>query len=391
MIPRELSPYSSSPRLCLLAQAAIVALWQACTVSDPPSSRPVPWTDQSGSDAIAPTTPATSNKIEIPAGKFLSGTIPGTFHRQPQLEPSASTISLRAFAIESTPRLSSLEGAPLTSRKAATALCESVHGRLCTELEWERACKGPLGTPFSGGEDSHCIARGQDCRSGFGAQAMGFGLEWTRASPGSAQDSFVVRGGNVGGPDWTQRCAHRSVLSAESPIPQIGVRCCYGPLNTPKVAVPAPGTTFRTLDLPIDKLVALLKQNPRTSRLAKRAAYFDPRQAPPAVQREPSSGARGFLFTTQPLLWNPIGGATLLVVTGQSGSDTSFVLAYHAFNTDDFRLAASFVMQGERGPVALAYNGYIRPRLHFTSCWGCVGETGKVLYRSNDTVAILQQ
>jgi hypothetical protein len=47
-------------------------------------------------------------------------------------------------------------------------------------------------------------------------------------------------------------------------------------------------------------------------------------------------------------------------------------------------------MEHEIGPVALAYNGYIRPRLHFSTCWGCPGETGKILYRDPDSVAIFQ-
>ena len=41
-------------------------------------------------------------------------------------------------------------------------------------------------------------------------------------------------------------------------------------------------------------------------------------------------------------------------------------------------------------PVALAYNGYIRPRLHFSTCWGCPGETGKILYRDPDAAVVLQ-
>jgi hypothetical protein len=53
-------------------------------------------------------------------------------------------------------------------------------------------------------------------------------------------------------------------------------------------------------------------------------------------------------------------------------------------------LAASFVMQNEPGPVAIAYSESIRPRLHFSSCWGCPGETGKILFRAPERVAIFQ-
>jgi hypothetical protein len=46
--------------------------------------------------------------------------------------------------------------------------------------------------------------------------------------------------------------------------------------------------------------------------------------------------------------------------------------------------------------VAFAYDNYIRPRFHFSTCWGCPGasetssETGKLLFREPDEVVILQ-
>jgi hypothetical protein len=77
-------------------------------------------------------------------------------------------------------------------------------------------------------------------------------------------------------------------------------------------------------------------------------------------------------------------------VSARSGSSTSFVVVFHALGGGDYRLGSSFVMEGEPGPIALAYNGYIRPRLHFSSCWGCPGETGKILYREPDSAIVLQ-
>jgi hypothetical protein len=65
-------------------------------------------------------------------------------------------------------------------------------------------------------------------------------------------------------------------------------------------------------------------------------------------------------------------------------------VAYHVLAEGKYRLASSFVMRDEPGPIVLAYNGMIRPRLHFSSCWGCAGETGRILYRDPDSVIILQ-
>ena len=55
-----------------------------------------------------------------------------------------------------------------------------------------------------------------------------------------------------------------------------------------------------------------------------------------------------------------------------------------------YRLASSFVLQNEPGPVALAYSPDIKPRVHFSTCWGCPGETGKALFRKPETVVIVQ-
>jgi hypothetical protein len=63
---------------------------------------------------------------------------------------------------------------------------------------------------------------------------------------------------------------------------------------------------------------------------------------------------------------------------------------FRVVGKDDYQLASSFIMENEVGPVALAYNGYIRPRLHFSTCWGCPGETGKILYKEPDSVIITQ-
>jgi sulfatase modifying factor 1 len=101
------------------------------------------------------------------------------------------------------------------TRDDATRLCESKAKRLCSELEWERACKGPDHTRYEYGsaydarvcgagahpESSSQRPSGQrpGCRSGFGARDMHGGVsEWTdsRWGRGAAHDLGVVRGGN---------------------------------------------------------------------------------------------------------------------------------------------------------------------------------------------------
>jgi hypothetical protein len=128
----------------------------------------------------------------------------------------------------------------------------------------------------------------------------------------------------------------------------------------------------------------------RTRALAKDLKFFrEPDAANTVVERGPGD-RKGFSFTVAPLLWNPVAGAEFLVLSARSGENTSFVLAFHVLGEDSYELASSFVMRGEPGPVAFAYSGYIRPRLHFSTCWGCPGETGKILYRDPGSVIIVQ-
>jgi hypothetical protein len=142
--------------------------------------------------------------------------------------------------------------------------------------------------------------------------------------------------------------------------------------------------------LPLAELGSLLQEAGETRALAQSLSYFREPEAAEHVLDRGGGESKGFLFTVAPLRWNPVAGGEFLVVAARSGDRTSFVVVFHVIEPGRYRLASSFVMLDEPGPVALAYNGYIRPRLHFSTCWGCPGETGKVLYRDEDRVAILQ-
>jgi len=124
--------------------------------------------------------------------------------------------------------------------------------------------------------------------------------------------------------------------------------------------------------------------------LAKNITFFkDPDSAETVISRGPGD-RKGFTFGTAPLLWNPVAGAELLLVSARSGENTSFVVAFHVLGEGKYRLASSFILKNEPGPVAFAYDNGLRPRLHFSSCWGCPGETGKILFRKPERAVILQ-
>ena len=344
--------------------------------------------------APAPARAAPDARISVPEGSFRAGTEPGRHERHPELEPRLGRVALGPFSIDAWPYPDGAS-APRTGlpRARARELCEARQGRLCTELEWERACKGPESQTFAGSNefDASCGLAAGGCRSAFGVHALGSLLEWTaNDSEGGAEPLAAQRGAGPSEPAAQHRCAHRALASPLEGNDQVGFRCCYGAPNAAKVSLPGLGTTFQKLELPIAELARWLESSPITASLAQDLSYFpEPGSAEAVVAKGPGD-RQGFLFSTAPLVWNPVRGAEFLVVTARSGPGTSFVVVFHALGEGAYALASSFIMQGEPGPIALGFNGYIRPRLHFSSCWGCPGETGKILYRDPDSVVIVQ-
>jgi hypothetical protein len=331
-------------------------------------------------------------RVPIPQGSFSSGTEPGPFERQAALEPRPTRTALGPFEIDVEPYPGS-GAAPLLalSRDQAAERCAERQGRLCTELEWERACKGPSSAPYPSGRelDGACTTL-PGCASGFGVWGMGAGPEWTASElPGRGSRQAIVRGAPSDAPAARHRCARRDARSAEA-APGIGFRCCYGPPNAARVSVPPSGRAFGEAALPVAELARLLRQDPITERLARELSYFDPTEAARAVLASGKGERPGLRLTTAPLAWNPAAGVELLVVTARSGPATAFVAVFDALGDGRRLLASSFVMEDEPGPVALLYEPAVRSKLRFSTCAGCPGETGRVVYEDPDRPRIVQ-
>jgi hypothetical protein len=334
---------------------------------------------------------------EVPTGGFRAGSTPGDAGRHPELEPRLASIELGPYRIDRLPYPNDPAKPPLVNvtREEAQRLCAERGERLCTELEWERACKGPGGDRYPTGDawDARCGAEPSRCESGFSTLGMGAGAgEWTASdvAPGTAKSLASVRGAAADAPAEDHRCAARHGFAASAKDPHVGFRCCAGPPNARMLPEPTLGDAYAKVHLGPERLVELLKSDPVTRDLAKDVKFFrEPDSAETVVSRGPGD-RKGFSFTVSPLHWNPVPGADLLVLTGRSGENTSFVVAYFTLADNSYKLAASFVMKNEPGPVALAYSDDIRPRLHFSTCWGCPGETGKILFRKPERIAIVE-
>lgn len=340
--------------------------------------------------------PVAHEAVDIPGGAFLAGSLPGESGRLPQVEPRRREVELGPFKIDRLPFPNDPAQPPRTgvTRAEAERLCTEANARLCTDLEWERACKGPGNDTYvTGGEwDGACAKNPQRCASGFDVLALGVLVrEWVRGDLRFGRDKLLsLTRGSASSSQTGPRCALRRGLAPEVSAADLGFRCCHGAPNAANLPAPLEQATFEKIALPQERLKQLLSAEPRTRALAEALVYFrEPDAANTVVARGPGD-RQGFLFTVAPLIWRPVAGAEYLVVTARSGKDTSFVAVYYVMEKDDYKLASSFIMRDEVGPIAFAYSPSIQPRMHFSSCWGCPGESGRILYRDLDTAVIVQ-
>lgn len=336
--------------------------------------------------------------VTIPGGSFLAGSRPGSAGRKPKLEPEIRELELGPYQIDRLPFPNDPAKPPLVNvaREEAMQHCAERAARLCTELEWERACKGPASDPYATGAawSPRCTHSPTNCASGFDVLAMGALREWTASAIGSVDSpvsgAAAVRGAPADAPAGDHGCARRAAVPASQRAPDLGFRCCKGAPNGAAVEEPKLGNAFEKARLESSQLEKLLARSPETRGIAHDIVFFHERDAAETVIARGPGDRKGFSFTSAPLIWNPVAGARYMVVTARSGKSTSFVAAFHVIGDSEYELAGSFIMEDEPGPVALAYDASIRPRTHFSTCWGCPGETGKIIYRDPDRVAIVQ-
>ncbi len=202
-----------------------------------------------GGSAAGPT-------VSIPAGALIEGTPCGEQPRAPGEELSGESMALTAFDIDAYPYPNDPAQPPRTgvTRDEASKLCAARGRRLCTEVEWERACKGPKNFRYEYGnrfDPKVCptglgaiasLGGSPECVSGFGVHAMhGYVWEWTASDwkRGKDEGKVVERGGHGNQPYAHMRCSNARAAVASKGEASVGFRCCGGPANTAEVVIPA--------------------------------------------------------------------------------------------------------------------------------------------------------
>jgi hypothetical protein len=181
--------------------------------------------------------------IYVPAGRFTYGE-KATTKRKTKEEVGAYCIDQYEF-----PNTQGVRPLANVTWMEASAQCTAQGKRLCTEYEWEKACRGKWGRRFPWGgkfSDSTCpgsTPEGEGYASGGNALCVSpYGLgdmsgsvwEWTQNAYDGDPLRRVLRGGydpEVG--EKSARCSWRQPQEASKTSARIGFRCCATPIVAP--------------------------------------------------------------------------------------------------------------------------------------------------------------
>jgi len=271
-------------------------------------------------DAVPP--PPRLGMVWIPAGILRAGTPVDHVPRIAEEELPGTEIPMHGFYIDQLPYPDEIGAIPTSnvSRADAANLCQAKQKRLCSELEWEHACKGESNTTYEYGDTYQKAICGTGvpveqgsrrpsgdrvtCKSSFGVLEMHGGVwEWTDSSwrRGTRGDLGVLRGGNARAGELVGRCANAIARKPKSSSATMGFRCCAGERNAAEV------------ELTADAL-------PAFTRIAKPEEAAAPIAAEAA--RKWSGASEGTvvdaaLFSARAAWkWHPVANEELIVVSG---------------------------------------------------------------------------
>jgi hypothetical protein len=257
--------------------------------------------------------------VWIPPGVLIAGTPLDKLPRVADEEMAGEQVVMRGFYVDVFPYPDEVGAIPTTNvtQDEAHALCEAQGKRLCTELELERACKGPGNQTYEYGDaykPAVCgtgVARtfvpngvNTACQSGFDVHDLHGGVwSWTasqwKRDPGKA-GLFTQRGGNGAAGELLGRCANGRGARADVRREDVGVRCCAGEPNSFEVVLSV------TRGEP-------LRWQPADDHLAPQLEKL----VPPEVQDAARAGRPDDHYRVERLwTWHPLGNEELVLGGG---------------------------------------------------------------------------
>jgi formylglycine-generating enzyme required for sulfatase activity len=186
--------------------------------------------------------------ILIKAGEFVMGSDPNDPDRKKN-EVANKKVMVEEFCIDKYEYPNKQGSTPFRKAEwfAAKEECKAQGKRLCTEAEWEKACKGTKGFKYTYGnqvDTKKCntaskeggkLVKGRiaksgsfkDCVNDYGIYDMSGNMwEWTADYYDPVIRTFVIRGGSFNNGDEKARCAARRSAMPFAGRKDTGFRCC---------------------------------------------------------------------------------------------------------------------------------------------------------------------
>ncbi|HTM45940.1 MAG TPA: SUMF1/EgtB/PvdO family nonheme iron enzyme, partial [Polyangiaceae bacterium] len=292
--------------------------------------------------------------VWIPKGALVAGTPPGELPRIADQEMEGQQLILNGFFMDVFAYPNEAAAIPLTNvtLEQARALCVERGKRLCSELEWERACKGSSNTEYEYGSRywADACATGNPaqmlpsglhyaCHSDFGVRDLhGSVWEWTDSpwGRGGPENHVAIRGGNEIHGEVVGRCANARQQAPDDKSSELGFRCCMGERNPAEVVLHVTKGAFLERHNKVDTGFANLVR----AALPEQAEKALPKGAPFLVDR---------IWT-----WRPMGNEALTVVGGCATTGVQ----KHCGAVIGRNLA------GKWQPLQWVHSGYFSPEAH---------------------------
>jgi formylglycine-generating enzyme required for sulfatase activity len=333
-------------------------------------------------------TPQAGQSVSIPGGTLLAGSPPQDVLRIHYAENDMLPHQITPFEIDALPYPNDPDRPFLTGIPQAEAdeTCRAEGKRLCTEIEWEWACKSADNRRYPTGNFYDPTAYTENDlttpASPFGVFAMGRILEWTSSAWGqdpSQAELGAVRGFTAGleeTPIRGRRCAKRWRRLPAGAHPALGFRCCMGETNkgTSFIERTRPAASLYTNMKP-DKFAQVIRSIPELAPIHSNPHMFSDGDVRSVLARRQTDrealAKQGIHFRWKPIRWIPRQGMELWVAVGRSNRH-SFIVALHELKDNDkYAHASSLILWNQPAPLALAYQKGHRDELFWAPCWGC--------------------
>ncbi len=332
--------------------------------------------------------PAPDQMIPVPGGTLLAGSAPQDILRLQYAESDLVPFEMTPFEMDALPFPNDPDRPFYTNvtRAEAEQTCAEVGKRLCTELEWEWACKTQENYRYPTG-NGYDPARYPEIEihqpaSGFGVFGMGRILEWT-ASVWGAEPDQEVRGVARGfAPDQEtteaqgRRCAHRWRRMPDGASPALGFRCCRGEENKAVLTIEGPRPPFSLYkNMKPEKFAAVIQSIPEIRAVHDNPHMFSDADVRTVLARRESDRKElaegGIHFRWKPIRWIPRQGMELWVAVGRSNRHAFVVALHEVEDNEKYVHASSMILWNQPLPLALAYREGHRDELYWAPCWGC--------------------